>query len=1040
MKRTLYILTVCMLVVSCLGFNETGPDEMTVPEVKSFTVDDNGGSLVFTLTSSVDKKVLGRINECGFYYGKDRDMSDAERVVCKVTGTEFSADIALHEYGETFYAASFVTSGAGTHEMTSEAKEMTLGELKDYVELETPDLLSYDRNSARVEVSFEAAEGVVVTEYGICYADFADPKLSDNSSEAVEGVVSVDGLEPGKAYHMCPYLKDGEHVVYGKSVPLAVYGLPVVVTAENPEKNTDSAVLCGEVQDDCGKKVTERGFLWRADAVQSLDPESDNKVKAGSGLGPFSATIEELEPNRNYSFCAYAVNEEGMAFGEVVRFTTGVAMPVHGLPEVVDITPFKAVFHGNVLSDGGETPSEFGFFWGSDKNVDKKIVCTGEDFMYKVEGLQRNTVYYVKSYSINSKGTAYSDLLEFRTLPELPEVSTGQVSGIFEYGAVCGGTIIDDGGAEILDKGICYSAGTEFSSATKISSGRGLAAFTCTVDGLDPNKTYYVCAYAENSAGISYGEQMSFTTETALAELSVTVVTDVTSSTAALRSSVLDEGGENPYKVGFYYSESENAEAAFSQKVICMLDDDSFCAVISGLTRSTRYYVRPYAVNSAGETVGETVVFTTLAEMPAVETAEVTQVKDITAVGGGTVLDDGGGEILAKGVVWDVEPDPTISLATKTDEGKGAGEFVSNISGLRFSTRYYVRAYVTNSAGTAYGQTREFVTMDKDLSAAGTANCYIVSESGLYRFHPVKGNGSESVGEIKSVSVLWESYGNSTLPKVGALVYDATYEEGYICFKVPEKYHTGNALIAAKDARGEILWSWHIWLTDMPDECVYANDAGILMDRNLGATSATAGDVGTWGLLYQWGRKDPFLGAVGNSSSYDMAQSTGEWTKNRVTTATADKGTIEYTIKHPTEFLYNLESSDWQWKTPSDKSRWSPDKTLYDPCPRGWRVPDSGIESPWYVAGFQLQDFNSAYYGMTFGTEMSSPATWYPVVAYIDFDGRSIWPGANPHAYYWTNIIREAFYFSEHDLEVGESYMSTTSVCEAHPVRCMKDM
>jgi hypothetical protein len=172
-----------------------------------------------------------------------------------------------------------------------------------------------------------------------------------------------------------------------------------------------------------------------------------------------------------------------------------------------------------------------------------------------------------------------------------------------------------------------------------------------------------------------------------------------------------------------------------------------------------------------------------------------------------------------------------------------------------------------------------------------------------------------------------------------------------------------------------------------------------------------------------------------------MAQSTGKWTFNKTD---GGKGTIEYTIKHPTEFLiqnptYNNDSDDWQWK-PIDKSRWSPDKTLYDPCPRGWRVPDSGIESPWCVAGFQLQDFNSAYYGMTFGTEMSSPATWYPVVAYIDFDGRSISPGANPHAYYWTNIIREAFYFSEHDLEVGESYMSTTSVCEAHPVRCMKDM
>ena len=63
MKNILYILAVILLAVSCMGLNETGPDEMTVPEVKSFTVDDNGGSLVFTLTSSVDKKVL-RIGIC----------------------------------------------------------------------------------------------------------------------------------------------------------------------------------------------------------------------------------------------------------------------------------------------------------------------------------------------------------------------------------------------------------------------------------------------------------------------------------------------------------------------------------------------------------------------------------------------------------------------------------------------------------------------------------------------------------------------------------------------------------------------------------------------------------------------------------------------------------------------------------------------------------------------------------------------------------------------------------------------------------------
>ena len=71
----------------------------------------------------------------------------------------------------------------------------------------------------------------------------------------------------------------------------------------------------------------------------------------------------------------------------------------------------------------------------------------------------------------------------------------------------------------------------------------------------------------------------------------------------------------------------------------------------------------------------------------------------------------------------------------------------------------------------------------------------------------------------------------------------------------------GNALIALCNADGDILWSWHIWFTDDPRGQEYYNNAGTMMDRNLGATSATPGDVGALGLLYQWGRKDPFLGS-----------------------------------------------------------------------------------------------------------------------------------------------------------------------------------
>ncbi len=103
-----------------------------------------------------------------------------------------------------------------------------------------------------------------------------------------------------------------------------------------------------------------------------------------------------------------------------------------------------------------------------------------------------------------------------------------------------------------------------------------------------------------------------------------------------------------------------------------------------------------------------------------------------------------------------------------------------------------------------------------------------------------------------------------------------------------------------KDASGTILWSWHIWLTDKPEDQVYKNNAGTMMDRNLGATSATPGDVKALGLLYQWGRKDPFL----NSSSISC-DTRAKYTLNSLatTSSSASNGTIAYAISHPAVFI-----------------------------------------------------------------------------------------------------------------------------------------
>lgn len=287
---------------------------------------------------------------------------------------------------------------------------------------------------------------------------------------------------------------------------------------------------------------------------------------------------------------------------------------------------------------------------------------------------------------------------------------------------------------------------------------------------------------------------------------------------------------------------------------------------------------------------------------------------------------------------------------------------------------------------------------EADLSANGTANSYIVSKAGSYKFTPTKGNSSESVGTIASVETLWETFGTNVAPKVGDLVKNVKYADGAISFDTPSTFKEGNAVIAAKNASGTILWSWHIWLTDQPEGQVYYNNAGTMMDRNLGATSATPGDVGALGLLYQWGRKDPFLGSSSISSTIE-AKSTITWPLS--VSSDSNKGTIEYSITHPTTFIGNNDLNiDWYYTgSPStDNTRWtdsSSAKSIYDPCPDGWRVPDGGRNGVWYKAsgsnlGIMLNDtpYDSLNKGMNLSGKYSADQTvWYPASGIRNGDG-----------------------------------------------------
>ena len=135
----------------------------------------------------------------------------------------------------------------------------------------------------------------------------------------------------------------------------------------------------------------------------------------------------------------------------------------------------------------------------------------------------------------------------------------------------------------------------------------------------------------------------------------------------------------------------------------------SFPSNITGLSPGAFYHVRAYGTNSAGTWYGGDLTFTTLAYQPTVTTSAVTNIGTNTATSGGNVTSDGGGAVTARGVCWGTSSTPDIS-GSHTSDGTGTGSFVSYLTGLAANTTYYVCAYATNSAGTAYGSVLQFKT------------------------------------------------------------------------------------------------------------------------------------------------------------------------------------------------------------------------------------------------------------------------------------------------------------------------------------------
>ena len=625
--------------------------------------------------------------------------------------------------------------------------------------------------SASCEGDLVTTSGFPITEKGICYATTANPTVDNTKLTAGNelGAFKVDltDLESGKTYYVKAFVTTSRGTYYGeeKSFTTIAYGLPVVNTTAVTDITLTSAVSGGEVVQNGGAPVYDCG-LCRGTAEHP--DKSSNTAMGDLADGKFTLKMENLQPETVYYVRAYATNAAGTSYGNEYSFTTlAPVMPTVVTGEVSSISLNSAFCSGTITDDGGADITEAGICWATTAmpTTDSSHVTAAAgvtEFTLQMTGLNPSSHYYARAYAMNSKGIAYGEQREFNT-PALPfaSVVTKPATKVTRRTAVCGGEVVDDAGLEVSARGLCYDTEENPSLYKGIhtTNGAGIGEFSDTLTFLTPNTTYYVRAYATNETGTSYGQQLTFTTDT------------ITPPRVRLNSIY----SITRFSAYFNYTVTCDDEVYVWDRGLCLdtLPDPTLESPIvrhegygtgisnvelTDLETGVTYYVRAFAINEADTVYSETKSFTTVSCVPpTVQTKEPYDITTKRAYSGGTIISNGGARITNVGVVFAKHNDPSKedSLST-TITNSNAESWNTNLAIFKLldpGTTYYVRAWAENECGVGYGELLSFTTLDVELPAVTTDSISGIEALQATCHYTVVNDGG---GTLKNRGICWD--------------------------------------------------------------------------------------------------------------------------------------------------------------------------------------------------------------------------------------------------------------------------------------------
>jgi hypothetical protein len=397
---------------------------------------------------------------------------------------------------------------------------------------------------------------------------------------------------------------------------------PSVFTEDATNVTLKSAFIVGKVQDVAYSPTIERGFIYASNADVS---GYGSTIKLDTNISVFKSHLNKLVPNKTYYYKAYAKNKYGTAYGELKNFTTGdYLLPTLTTDSVSNITLTTVKLYGNVTDDG-ETPIlKRGFCISTNPTPTTTDSTFNTDngvglFDLVVIKLKAGTKYNVRAFATNAMGTSYGKEITFSTLEyKLPQIQTNSATDIGLNFVTLSGNVKDLGRGELKERGIVVSKSQKptIDNIKFKSSVTDLGEYKIVFTNLEVNTKYYARAYAQNEAGIIYGDDINFTTDNYTApKVSTNDLQNISFTSLRAGFEVQSEGNTKVTDRGVVIS--TNPIPQLTDLKIQMGDGiGGEMRDITGLASNVTYYLRGYATNKWGTSYGDIRKFTTKDNTP----------------------------------------------------------------------------------------------------------------------------------------------------------------------------------------------------------------------------------------------------------------------------------------------------------------------------------------------------------------------------------------------------------------------------------------